>query len=89
MQIAFDEPTIEIHKSKKDLNIVGTLWGRPVCNSFNPQGVHAYAILAYNKPKEVYLLYQELALLHVGIKAKTLELCKDFAHIAHMAFSRI
>jgi hypothetical protein len=49
MQIAFNKPTIKIHKSKENLHIMNAFRLKPICNRFNLYKVYMDTIFAYNK----------------------------------------
>ncbi len=54
IRIAFDKPTIKIHKSKENLYVIDAFKPWLICNRLNPLRVYTDALLAYNKAQEVY-----------------------------------
>ena len=54
-----NKATVEVSKSKKDLNIIIAFRLRPFLNSSNPTNIHLYAYYTYNEIKELNFLSKE------------------------------
>jgi len=58
-----DEPSVEVHKSYEELDILYFHWLWPVHDSLDFNGVHHYMVFGDDEPKVVHLLMFEFAFL--------------------------
>ena len=67
LQVLIDEPSVEVCKAQKALDIPYQIGCFPIQYSFDFGRVHLYAISRDNKTKECGFFYVKLALFCVGI----------------------